>query len=427
MQPNRKPSKPDSFTLTMQPTTTTTQTKKTAVKNPYQRTVNIKSGLFILAVLIILGFVMYTQFIVERLREDSRHIVKIYTQMIARIGMEDENTEYSFVFDEIIRRIDFPIINTDPYGEPSSWRNIPGIPSDSNRPHHIEQIRAILTGMDTDNEPIPILYENTVLGYIHYDTDTRIIREIEWLPFIQIGIIGAFILIGYIGFSTIKRSEQRMIWIGMAKETAHQMATPLSSLMGWVELLRQESEGRDRSLNILNESAEDLKRLDRIVTRFSQIGSTTDLKKQDIVPMIAETVKYFRKRVPQTGFTIRFEELYPDEALAEVNALLFVWVAENVIKNAIDSIEGREGLIRVILLKNNGWILLDIEDNGRGIEFKNRDNIFRPGYSTKKRGWGLGLSLARRIMEDYHRGKVFVKESKTGEGTTMRIQIRETK
>ncbi len=410
----------------MQPTTTT-QTKKIPVKNPYQRTVNIKSGLFILAVLIVFGFVMYTQFIVERLREDSRHIVKIYTQMIARIGMEDENTEYSFVFDEIIRRIDFPIINTDPYGEPSSWRNIPDIPSDSNRPHHIEQIRAILAGMDADNEPIPILYENTVLGYIHYDTDTRIIKEIEWLPFIQIGIVGAFILIGYIGFSTIKRSEQRMIWIGMAKETAHQMATPLSSLMGWVELLRQESEGRDRSLGILNESADDLKRLDRIVTRFSQIGSTTDLKKQDIVPMIAETVEYYRKRVPQSGFTIRFEEQYPEKAQAEVNALLFVWVAENVIKNAIDSIENREGLIRVILQKNNGWILLDIEDNGRGIELKNRDNIFRPGYSTKKRGWGLGLSLARRIMEDYHRGKVFVKESKTGEGTTMRIQIREAK
>ncbi len=412
--------------MTAQNPTATTPTRKTVIRNPYQKTVNIKSGLFILAVLIIFGFVLYTQYIVERLRDDSRHIVKIYTQMIARIGLEDANTEYSFVFDEIIRRIDFPIINTDPYGEPSSWRNIPDIPSDSNRPHHVEQIRAILADMDSDNEPIPILYENTVLGYIHYDTDTRIIREIEWLPFVQIGIIGAFILIGYFGFSTIKRSEQRMIWIGMAKETAHQMATPLSSLMGWVELLKHESEGRERSLNILAESEEDLKRLDKIVTRFSQIGSTTDLKKQDIVPQIRETVDYFRKRVPQLGHTIRFEESYPEEANAEINALLFNWVTENVIKNAIDSIENRDGRIGVTLFKNGGWILIDIEDNGRGIELKNRDNIFRPGYSTKKRGWGLGLSLARRIMEDYHQGKIFVKESKSGEGTIMRIQIRET-
>lgn len=404
----------------------TTLIRKRQINNPYQRTINIKSGLFVLGVMIIAGFVIYTQIIVSRLREDSRHIVKIYTQMIARIGLEDADKDYNYIFDEIISRIDFPIINTDPEGEPTSWKNIPGIPPDSNKPHHMEMLRQIIAEMDEDNEPIPILYENrSVLGYIHYDTDTPIIREIEWLPFIQIAIVGVFILIGYIGFSTIKRSEQRMIWIGMAKETAHQMGTPLSSLMGWLELLRSESEGRKHTLNILNESAEDLKRLDKIVARFSQIGSPPDLRKQDLVPLISETVSYFRKRVPQSGHSIVFEESYPETATAEINPLLFSWVIENVIKNAIDSIEHAEGRIQLHMSISNGWIYLDVKDNGRGIELKNRDNIFRPGYSTKKRGWGLGLSLARRIVEDYHRGKIFVRESKPGEGTTMRIQIRE--
>ncbi len=400
----------------------TTQTIR--IRNPYRFTVNIKSGLFILAIVIIFAFLVYTQYIVERLREDSRHIAKIYTQMIARIGLEDANAEYNFVFDEIIKRIDFPIVNTDPDGEPVSWRNIEGVPSDRNVRDVAEQLKAVIREMDADNEPIPILYETTVLGYIHYDTDTSIIREIEWLPVIQLAIIGAFILIGYIGFSNIKRSEQRMIWIGMAKETAHQMATPISSLMGWIELLRQESEGRDKTMKILNESEDDLKRLDKIVTRFSQIGSTTDIKRQDIVPLIRDTAQYFRKRLPQAARTITIEEQLPDTLPAAVNPQLFAWVIENVIKNAIDAIENKDGFIKISAAVSGKWLSIDVQDSGRGIELKNRDNVFRPGYSTKKRGWGLGLSLARRIIEDYHHGKIFVRESRPGEGTTMRIQLK---
>lgn len=399
-------------------------TQSIRIRNPYRFTVNIKSGLFILAIVIIFAFLVYTQYIVERLREDSRHIAKIYTQMIARIGLEDANAEYNFVFDEIIKRIDFPIVNTDPDGEPVSWRNIEGVPSDRNVRDVAEQLKAVIREMDADNEPIPILYETTVLGYIHYDTDTSIIREIEWLPVIQLAIIGAFILIGYIGFSNIKRSEQRMIWIGMAKETAHQMATPISSLMGWIELLRQESEGRDKTMKILNESEDDLKRLDKIVTRFSQIGSTTDIKRQDIVPLIRDTAQYFRKRLPQAARTITIEEQLPDTLPAAVNPQLFAWVIENVIKNAIDAIENKDGIIKISAAVSGKWLSIDVQDSGRGIELKNRDNVFRPGYSTKKRGWGLGLSLARRIIEDYHHGKIFVRESRPGEGTTMRIQLK---
>ncbi len=398
---------------------------KRTQRDPYRLTANIKAGLFALAILIIFGVLAYTQYIVELLREDSRHIVRIYTQLIGRIGQEDPNAEYSFLFDEVIKRIDFPIVNTDAEGNPISWRNIDDVPNDSLTSLNVQRIRAVLARMDLENEPIPIRYEQTVLGYIHYDTDTRLIRQLAWLPFVEIAVVGAFILIGYIGFSNIKRSEQRSIWIGMAKETAHQLGTPVSSMMGWVELLRQESEGRESTEKILREMEVDIKRIDKVVSRFSQIGSASELRRQSLIPILQDLVEYFRKRVPQLGKRVVIEEEYRTDVSVSVNAQLFGWVVENVLKNALDAIEDREGQIVITLDRHNKAALLDIRDNGRGISIKNRDNVFRPGYSTKKRGWGLGLSLAKRIIEDYHRGKIFVKESRPGEGTTIRIQLKE--
>lgn len=394
------------------------------VRNPYHLTVNFKSALFVLALVIVFGVLAYTQYIVERLRDDSRHIVKIYTQIIARIGQDDPEGEYSFIFDEIIKRIEFPIINTAPDGTILSWRNIQGIAGDTLTEESQLKLRKVMAEMDHDNTPIPILYENTPLGYIHYDTDSQLIRQLAWLPIVEIGVVGAFILIGYIGFSNIKRSEQRSIWVGMAKETAHQLGTPLSSLMGWTELLRGEAEGRESTLRILNEMDIDIKRMDRIVSRFSQIGSASDLKQHDLVPLLTELAQYFRSRMPQLGKTITIEELYETNTAPFINAQLFSWVVENIVKNAVDSIETNEGRIRLHLSLQNDSVCLDISDNGRGIELKNFYNIFRPGFSTKKRGWGLGLSLAKRIIEDYHKGKIFVKESKINEGTTMRIQLK---
>ena len=394
------------------------------VRNPYHLTVNFKSALFVLALVIVFGVLAYTQYIVERLRDDSRHIVKIYTQIIARIGQDDPEGEYSFIFDEIIKRIEFPIINTAPDGTILSWRNIQGIAGDTLTEESEMRLRKVMADMDHDNTPIPILYENTPLGYIHYDTDSQLIRQLAWLPIVEIGVVGAFILIGYIGFSNIKRSEQRSIWVGMAKETAHQLGTPLSSLMGWTELLRGEAEGRESTLRILNEMDIDIKRMDRIVSRFSQIGSASDLKQHDLVPLLTELAQYFRSRMPQLGKTITIEELYETNTAPFINAQLFSWVVENIVKNAVDSIETNEGRIRLHLSLQNDSLCLDISDNGRGIELKNFYNIFRPGFSTKKRGWGLGLSLAKRIIEDYHKGKIFVKESKINEGTTMRIQLK---
>jgi hypothetical protein len=394
------------------------------VRNPYHLTVNFKSALFVLALMIVFGVLAYTQYLVERLRDDSRHIVKIYTQIIARIGQDDPEGEYSFIFDEIIKRIEFPIINTAPDSTILSWRNIPDITGDTLTAETEAKLKIVMAEMDLDNTPIPILYQNTPLGYIHYDTDSKLIRQLAWLPIIEIGVVGAFILIGYIGFSNIKRSEQRSIWVGMAKETAHQLGTPLSSLMGWTELLRGEAEGRESTLRILNEMDIDIQRMDRIVSRFSQIGSASDLKQHDLVPLLTELAQYFRSRMPQLGKTITIEELYEANATPFINAQLFSWVVENIVKNAVDAIEKHDGRIKLHLSMQNDGLCLDISDNGRGIELKNFYNIFRPGFSTKKRGWGLGLSLAKRIIEDYHKGKIFVKDSKVDEGTTIRIQLK---
>jgi len=398
--------------------------KSDTIKNPYHITINIKSGLFILAIGIIFGVLAYTQYILERLRGDSRHIVRIYTQMIAHIGQDNPEGEYSFIFDQVIKHIDFPIVNTDAQGNPISWRNIDAVPSDTLSAYSAVLIKEIIRRMDEENEPLPIHYENEILGYIHYDTDTKLISQLRWLPFVEIGIVGAFILIGYIGFSNIKRSEQRSIWVGMAKETAHQLGTPLSSLLGWLELLRQELEGRDSAIKILNEMEVDLQRIDKIVSRFSQIGSASDLRNQPIAPILAEIVQYFQKRLPQLGKRVVIEEEYTPDTHAMVNPQLFAWVVENLVKNSMDAIEDREGTIKLILSENSGYVFLDVKDNGRGIEVKDREIVFRPGYSTKKRGWGLGLSLAKRIIEDYHGGRIFVKDSKINEGTTIRIQLK---
>jgi signal transduction histidine kinase len=394
-------------------------------RNPYRLTVGFKASLFVGAILIIFAVLFYTQHILEQLRDNSRRIVRVYAQMISRIGQEDPEAEYNFIFDEVIRRIDFPIINTDRDGNPLSWRNLEGIPADSNVDAYLDEVHAQMAAMDRENDPLPIQYDTTILGYIHYDTDTPLIRELRWLPFIEIGVVAAFILIGYIGFSNIKRSEQRSIWVGMAKETAHQLGTPLSSMMGWVELLKAEADGREKLLRIMTEMEVDLGRIDRVVSRFSQIGSAADLKEQDVVPVISEIVAYFRKRVPQQGKRVVITEEYLNDAHVRINSQLIGWVVENVLKNAMDAIDHGDGLIQLSMSRQNGVVALDVRDNGKGIELKNRDQIFRPGYSTKKRGWGLGLSLARRIIEDYHGGKIFVKDSKAGSGTTIRIQLKE--
>jgi hypothetical protein len=247
------------------------------------------------------------------------------------------------------------------------------------------------------------------------------------------------VAIGYLTFSYLKRSEQSNIWVGMAKETAHQLGTPLSSLLGWAEMLRLSASEPDEVKKIAEEIDRDIERLNRITVRFSKIGSVPDLKPQNIVQVVAEVMSYFEGRnmvahaagmiakAPPLRKNIKLELVTDeDEILIKINRELFEWVIENLIKNAYEAIEGAEGAIQVNInhAPRREAVFIDVADTGKGITLRKKNDVFRPGYSTKKRGWGLGLSLARRIIQEYHHGKLFVKESQPGKGTTFRIRLR---
>lgn len=398
--------------------------------SPYHLAGRIKSFLFITAVALILGLLWYTQEIVNGLRAEARSILLFYTRLYARAANDADDSSLNFIFEEIIKRTEFPIILASAEGEPITWKGI-HIPTDStNSPRARQEVREIMRAMQSEIEPIPLTYQDATTGqsiplnYLYYG-DSKRIKQLQWLPYIEIGVVGLFILIGFVGFNSIRRGEQQFLWVGLAKETAHQLGTPISSLLGWLELLRAQI-GENGKQQTLDEMQRDVERLSKVAARFSQIGSRTDLKEQDLGALVEEVVKYFRSRLPQMRKEIRLVVTKGELPMVPLNRELFEWVLENLIRNAVDAIENEKGEITIMLTpatEKPERVIIDVRDNGRGIEPSARKNIFRPGFSTKKRGWGLGLSLAKRIVEEYHHGKLLLKETKVGEGTTMRIVL----
>jgi signal transduction histidine kinase len=278
--------------------------------------------------------------------------------------------------------------------------------------------------MDAQHNPIVVTYDDTlVLNKIHYG-DSDLINQLKYYPYLQIVIAALFIIIGYVGFSNIKRSEQSNIWVGMAKETAHQFGTPISSLMGWLEMLKLSYRDPDKVLDITEEISSDVERLNKITYRFSKIGSAPEIKPSNVFDEIKKVTDYFQRRLPQTGKTVELTIEGDKEIRTELNSELFGWVIENLVKNALDAIETKPGRINIFVKESHGKVDIEVTDNGKGIEIKRRKDVFRPGYSTKRRGWGLGLSLSKRIIESYHKGKIFVKSSNPGEGTTFKIILK---
>ena len=280
--------------------------------------------------------------------------------------------------------------------------------------------------MDEQHNPILVTYaDSIILQKIHYG-DSELIDQLQFYPYLQILIAALFIILGYIGFSNIKKSEQSNIWVGMAKETAHQFGTPISSLMGWIEMLKMHYQDKDRVLDIADEISDDVEKLNKITNRFSKIGAVPELKKLSTYEEIHKVKEYFERRLPQLGKSVEIILKGDKQANAELNAELFEWVIENLIKNALDAIDHKQGKIEITVKELRKEIEIDITDNGKGIDLKSRKDIFRPGYSTKRRGWGLGLSLSKRIIEVYHKGKIFVKSSVIGEGTTFKIILKKS-
>lgn len=397
---------------------------------PYRIVGRIKGLLFVAAVAIIITLLWHTQNLVKGLRQEARNVILFYAQLHARAVNDPGDSDLNFIFDVIINRTDFPIILATPEGEPIGWEGIE-VPQDSLYSEPAQrQVREIMAAMRREVDPVPITYQNPVSGkvdtlnYLYYG-DSRLIQQLQRLPYIAISVVSLFILVGFLGFNSIRRGEQQFIWVGMSKETAHQLGTPISSLLGWIELLKSQL-AQNGARETIREMERDVERLNKVASRFSQIGSSTDLKEQDLGVIVDEVVRYLRNRLPQMRRAVRLEVHKEELPAIPLNRDLLEWVLENLIKNAIDAIENDHGEITIDLraaANRRQRAIIDITDNGKGIDPADRKNIFRPGFSTKKRGWGLGLSLAKRIVEEYHRGRLFVKESRLGEGTTMRIML----
>ena len=384
---------------------------------PYRHTVNLKTGLFALGILIVTALLWYSQSLVRELQTNERRLLDLYANLIAKAASEEGGEELSFVFDEVIRHIQFPVVITSPEGEAVSWRNVEvpeGISPDDEQVY----LARIIARMDRVHNPVDVRYGEQVITRIHYG-NSSIVSRLRWLPYVEIAVVGLFILVGFMGFTMIRNSEKRSIWVGMARETAHQLGTPVSSLMGWIDILRGEAPDK---VEALDELESDVRRLEQIADRFHKVGSPPagGFEPLDLRLLAESSAAYFRRRLPTSSETTI--SVSGDSVTVPGAETLLQWVLENLIKNALDACQGRKGIIQVRIESVPGVGVIEVRDNGMGISTRDRRNIFRPGYSTKARGWGLGLSLARRIVEDIHRGKLRLVSSKPGE-TVIRVSL----
>ena len=384
----------------------------------YRHAGNIKAGLFILGVILVIGLLAYTQILVNDLRKDNREIVRLYAGLIANVVKDDSDANLDFIFENIIQKVKFPLIQTDTEHNPQMWKNLPSsIKTDKDR------IKFMNTA-DQYNEPIPLTYNDNMVGeitfgFLHYG-DSAIVERLRIWSYVEIIAIGLFIFLGFSGFSFIRNNEKKHIWVGMARETAHQLGTPVSALMGWVDWLKNHPA---KIKDIIPEMEADLQRLEQIGRRFSKMGSRSDFEELDLSERIEKIVTYLTKRLPSIGKKVELVNDIQPGVFITANGSLLAWSIENIIRNGIDAIERDNGKISVSLKKDIEGINIRIEDNGKGIPKKDWKNIFRPGFSTKQTGWGLGLSLSSRIVEEIHGGSLKVIRSSANTGTILEISL----
>jgi len=322
-----------------------------------------------------------------------------------------DNLIASFISEIVINSAVVPVVYTDASQQKMlAFGNL-----DSTQAANKAYFDKTIAEMRAQNEPIPVKINNRTKNYIFYK-DSDLLQQLKYYPFFQFLIIGLFLLIAYYLFSTSRKVEQNQVWVGMAKETAHQLGTPLSSLMAWVEYLKLKNVDE----NTIKELAKDIDRLETITERFSKIGSVPKLKQENIAEVVNKSLTYLKSRISKKVI-ISLHELENYDIKAQVNSSLFSWVLENIIKNAVDAMKG-EGNIDIYITDQTQFIYIDIKDTGSGIPRSKQKTVFEPGFTTKQRGWGLGLSLTKRIIENYHSGKIFVKQSDEN-GTTFRIVL----
>ncbi len=390
-------------------------------------------GLLILGIVMIAVLLVYsTQTMVSELKASEARLANAYASQWKRAAESTDPGEIGYLFDQIISKSDFPIVVADRHGDPLYWRGLKGIDEGDTSAATRRQVLKLMARMRAEYPPVPITYEGEVLYNLHYG-NYGLIRAVARFPYVMLGLTTLFLLIAYMSFRNIKRAEQRYIWVGMAKETAHQLGTPLMSLLGWLEILQERSAlggakepeaDVDNPIDIISHMRADVARLNRVAQRFSQIGSEPDRKPQLIEPVIQEVVGYFRERLPFQGGGVQISFAADPTTPIPINVELIAWVLENLIKNALESVDPKTGTVQIHAGPHpRSGARITVTDNGRGIASIQQQKIFHPGFTTKKRGWGLGLTLARRIVMEYHGGDLYLQESIPNQATTFVIDL----
>lgn len=376
----------------------------------------VKIVLVVAAVVIAVTSLLVSHALVRDLSDEERTKMEVWAQALHALNNADENTDVTLVLDVIQGNNTIPVIVLDPGGNVMDYRNI-GIKAET-MADSMAYVAALGRQMYQSGKYIRIDIGDGKRDYqlVCYDESTML-KRLSSYPYVQLGVVLVFVIVAIFALLSSKRAEQNKVWVGLSKETAHQLGTPISSLMAWVEILK-ETYPDDALIPEMNK---DVKRLERIAERFSKIGSLPEATETSMNEVLEHVIDYMDRR---TSSQVEILRQFPEhDVRVSMNASLFEWVVENLCKNAVDAMEGH-GRIVLSLTEDNGRVIVDVSDTGKGIRRKDIKNVFKPGFTTKKRGWGLGLSLAKRIVEEYHNGRIYVKSSEVGRGTTFRIELR---
>ncbi|EOR93735.1 Sensor protein of zinc sigma-54-dependent two-component system [Arcticibacter svalbardensis MN12-7] len=401
--------------------------------NPYEQKRRWKFLLLAFAFVIASASLWYTNYLVKNIAVSERTRAEVWAMSFKKIiEIEDINDEYLTVIFSIRDSLSMPTIVTNEQDSIIYWRSLDSTKTNfqveesgnesaifTRKIHDPRYFKTQLAEMKSQHIPIVIIKEDGQKWFVYYK-DSQLLSQLRVFPYIQLMVIAIFLMVAYTVFSSSRRSEQNLVWVGLAKETAHQLGTPISSLMAWIELLKSKFNADEDPLIL--EMENDVQRLEMVADRFSKIGSTPNLHSHPVFTVISTYVDYFKVR---TSKKIKFKVSGDQEVEALMNIPLFEWVIENLMKNSVNAIEG-DGTIEIQVIENlvKEQVFIDIIDSGKGIPRLKFETIFQPGYTTRKRGWGLGLSLTKRIVENYHRGQIYVKDSEPGIATTIRIVLK---
>lgn len=377
----------------------------------------VKIILVVMAIAIAVASLVVSHSMTRDLEAQERSRMEVWAEAMRSLNQADENTDLNLVLKVINDNNTIPVIVLDRKGQVTDFRNLSI--NASSRADSLRKVTEKGLELLAMNRNIRIFLDERHRDYIDvcYD-ESLMLKRLFWYPYVQLGVVLLFVVAAIFALLTSKRAEQNKVWVGLSKETAHQLGTPISSLIAWIEILK-ETYPDD---TLIPEMDKDVKRLQLIADRFSKIGSVPAPVPTNLLELLGHVVDYMDRRTSKK--VMMLTDFPVHQVIVDLNGSLFEWVIENLCKNAVDAMGGEQGIITLKVEESDTWVYLDVSDTGKGIRKRNINNVFRPGFTTKKRGWGLGLSLAKRIVEEYHHGRIYVKESEVGKGTTFRIELR---